>query len=283
MYLPLVILFVQTPSLPTSGELLASFDAACAKLVSFDISVRCKGSLNYACFPSATDFRAKNTTHEMGFRHRYSRGRSRVEYLRLKAESAVFKNCIITYDGIEGCYFDREKNIAHIAKYGPVALPQLYTNLFLEAMLGIPYPRVLKERAGKLLTVWRQGDLVVLSVAAAPTQKIMFNNSSYDFYFDLKKGFVPCQIDVFRTVHGKKILYSRIANELALVKEPAAWVPVKSRRTSYVISEKSIFFGKEFGTEEFEVDLVVSRFNGMLEDNLFSQVLPASTLINKVK
>lgn len=284
MYISLIFLLGQAPQLPTSNELLASFEAACAQVESFDVSVRCKSNLNYAPPPRGfNDFVDTASTRELGFRQQYSRGRSHVEHYGLNAANAKTKPWIITYNGTEGRYFDPAKNVGFVAKYVPVALPQLYTNFILEALPGFPYPKVVKERPADLVTVARKDELLVLQVAAAPNQNLPFSGSAYDFYFDKQCGYIPRQIDLSVLVNGKKTIHARITNELGKVANTNVWFPKKSKRTSYIIEAKSKFFGKELGTEEYEVDLKASQFNAKIDERIFKLTFPPDAQVTHIE
>lgn len=150
-------------------------------------------------------------------------------------------------------------------------------------MPGFPYPKVIKERPAELVTVARKDEFLVLQVAAAPNQNLPFSGSPYDFYFDKQRGCIPRQIDLSVLVNGKKTIHARITNELVRVANTNVWIPEKSKRTVYIIDGKSKFFGKELGTEEYEVDLKASHFNAKIDERIFKLTFPPDANVTRIE
>lgn len=263
--------------LPSKEQVLKAYEDACSKLASFDVEVVYKSELSYRYDRKTGDYEKGEASFEQSFRQRFDKGKTRVEYLKLGTINELFQDQLVVWNGV-GKLLHRETRQGFVALYDPAHHIPFYTNLYYEQVLGYPYSRIIRERDDESVKVTKEGASVVLEASADPTKNLPFNRSTYRLYFDPTKGYVPIKIDILADLSGKRALHNRFEMELA--KRSGIWVPIKGRRTNYIIKQPSQVFGKELGHEDLAVIGNRSSFNFPIDASVFDLAFPSGTKVH---
>jgi hypothetical protein len=270
--------FGQEPAL-SPDRAISAYVAACNSITSFDAYFTTEVELLLEFDRKADEFKESESRKKIGtYRQRYSRGMCRVDTLALGSARMPEGASTWLWDGAKGQELDVAGRRGSVDFTGPMSGITLLTQTYRDAVLGLTFEKLIKDRLPSSLSTMKQDGVLVVSVAAEPGRRVPLGTMPLKLYLVPDKGFMPCTIEKFAVKDGVTYLHERITSELRQIQR-GLWIPVKATKSTFVVRPSSRFHGQEVGRDELTVDLRASQFNIPVSEDVFHLEFPVGTTV----
>lgn len=268
---------------------LEAYEDSCRAILSFDIEVSVENSPILKARIAMADSSSKEAIPQptveyfpsdgsdiesptIVSRQYFDRKKFRLEVLRVGDRSITAGSILSAWDLETYCRLSAVEAAATLNKFSRSQVEPVdwaYQNTYLVFDGNYTLAQFVRDRPSRIVKV--DDTEIVIEADPVPGTATHAANFGLVLRLDPQKGFMPNKITY--SLSGSSVPQSEWSNELF---QPISdvWVPINSSMKIFVRDENSKYFGKVLGEKRMVLDPNKSRFNIVLDQQLFSPSIP---------